>query len=493
MKLLPLLFLLAANTVQAANPFLTWQVGSTNGGGGIADGNGIWTNSASRVRLITTNANSVLELQANDGAADGTIEFWLGGTKRISASGGSIFPATSGYDLGTSVLPFQGAYLNGAVGLFLGDREIFSSSGSPEGISNGNIGALYLRTDGGSGTTLYTKISGAGNTGWEALGGGSASSNWAASGTTNSTLAGTAFLNNAIFTNGISIGTGISLIGDTTGIVAQRSGTTAQQQRIYGTYTDSSNYERMGYGFDGTRFIAVTASAGTGIARELHFGTDFTRRWGIQTNGHWIAITDNVFDIGATSTLRPRTINVGTDGNFGGRVNATSVVPGFITIGAIGSGVYLNESADGVLFVSNAATTDFSRIQLGGTTTAFPAIKRNGTAVNIRLADDSAGAPLTSSTFTTGLTASTAVAPTIASAGTIAPTTPIVFVSGTTTVVTITAPSPISATGGSITIIPTGIFTTTTAGNIALASTTVVSKALIMHYDATTTKWYPSY
>jgi hypothetical protein len=42
-------------------------------------------------------------------------------------------------------------------------------------------------------------------------------------------------------------------------------------------------------------------------------------------------------------------------------------------------------------------------------------------------------------------------------------------------------------------LIPTGVFTWTTAGNIALAGTAVVSKALTMTYDATTTKWYPSY
>ena len=91
------------------------------------------------------------------------------------------------------------------------------------------------------------------------------------------------------------------------------------------------------------------------------------------------------------------------------------------------------------------------------------------------------------------LQATTAAAPTIASATTIAPTTQIVFISGTTAIATITAPAPISAGGGAITLIPTGIFTTTTAGNIALASTAVVGKALIMTYDATTTKWYPSY
>lgn len=93
----------------------------------------------------------------------------------------------------------------------------------------------------------------------------------------------------------------------------------------------------------------------------------------------------------------------------------------------------------------------------------------------------------------TGLQATSAAAPTIASATTIAPTTQIVFVSGTVTVQTITPPAPISNGGGTITIIPTGIFATNTSGNIALASTSVVSKALIMTFDTTTSKWYPSY
>lgn len=94
---------------------------------------------------------------------------------------------------------------------------------------------------------------------------------------------------------------------------------------------------------------------------------------------------------------------------------------------------------------------------------------------------------------TSGLFATRAAAPTIASAGTIAPTKAITFISGTTTIETITPPSPISLGGGQITLIPTGVFLTGVTGNIALASTSVVSKALIMTYDVTTAKWYPSY
>lgn len=40
------------------------------------------------------------------------------------------------------------------------------SSGSPEGTFAAPVGSLYMRTDGGAGTTLYVKQSGTGNTGW---------------------------------------------------------------------------------------------------------------------------------------------------------------------------------------------------------------------------------------------------------------------------------------------------------------------------------------
>lgn len=80
----------------------------------------------------------------------------------------------------------------------------------------------------------------------------------------------------------------------------------------------------------------------------------------------------------------------------------------------------------------------------------------------------------------------------VASAGTITPTGPVFHVTGAVAIATInvptnTLPSPM------ITIIPDGAFTWTTAGNIALAGTAVVSKALSFYYDSGTTKWYPSY
>ena len=92
-----------------------------------------------------------------------------------------------------------------------------------------------------------------------------------------------------------------------------------------------------------------------------------------------------------------------------------------------------------------------------------------------------------------GVQATGAAAPTLSiTSNVITPTTDISFV-GAGLIKTITAPSPISTGGGSITIIPTAAFTTDATGNIAIASTAVISKALTFTYDVTTAKWYPSY
>ena len=144
----------------------------------------------------------------------------------------------------------------------------------------------------------------------------------------------------------------------------------------------------------------------------------------------------------------------------------------------------------------NAITTGSSNVIIGGYTGAAAPISATGSnyvvlsdgAANIRTYYDASG-----NQVNYGVQATSAAAPTIASATTIAPTKAITFISGVTPIVTITAPSPISLGGGTITLIPTGIFTTTIAGNIALASTAVVGRALTMTYDVTTTKWYPSY
>jgi len=49
------------------------------------------------------------------------------------------------------------------------NSRIISGAGSPEGSVTAPVSSLYLRTDGGAGSTLYVKESGSGNTGWSAV------------------------------------------------------------------------------------------------------------------------------------------------------------------------------------------------------------------------------------------------------------------------------------------------------------------------------------
>jgi len=64
-------------------------------------------------------------------------------------------------------------------------------------------------------------------------------------------------------------------------------------------------------------------------------------------------------------------------------------VPVAANYGWTGRAVFLSPS-DGVIRLSNNLGTDFGRLQFGGVTSSFPAIKRNATALDFRLADDSA-------------------------------------------------------------------------------------------------------
>lgn len=65
----------------------------------------------------------------------------------------------------------------------------------------------------------------------------------------------------------------------------------------------------------------------------------------------------------------------------------------------------MRSSADGVITMFNAANTSFSRLTFGGTSSSFPALKRNSAELQVRLADDSAYANIDANVYKTGGTA----------------------------------------------------------------------------------------
>jgi hypothetical protein len=104
---------------------------------------------------------------------------------------------------------------------------------------------------------------------------------------------------------------------DAANTLAQRNGTSAQTLRIYSTFTDASNYQRLAFNaMSGLMQIAGEA-AGTGssptlslIGNTIALATAGTTRWQIQNAGHLTAQLDNSYDIGASGANRPRNIYV---------------------------------------------------------------------------------------------------------------------------------------------------------------------------------------
>jgi hypothetical protein len=64
---------------------------------------------------------------------------------------------------GSAVCPFRASEFQ-----FSSTVKWTNGTGSPEGVVTGAVGSMFTRTDGGTGTTLYVKESGTGNTGWVA-------------------------------------------------------------------------------------------------------------------------------------------------------------------------------------------------------------------------------------------------------------------------------------------------------------------------------------
>ena len=151
---------------------------------------------------------------------------------------------------------------------------------------------------------------------------------------------------------------------DAANTLAQRNGVNAQAFNLYNTHTDASNFERGFMRFVSNVLQIGSEKLGTGTARALEFQTDGTTRLTIGANG---AITATGAITGSGS------IQMGASGVFSASGRSGLVSP-----------------SNGIWQMSVNAGGDFNRLQLGGATSSFPALKRSTTSLQARLADDSA-------------------------------------------------------------------------------------------------------
>lgn len=157
------------------------------GGSQLLDGNIVAQGTGAKIiRATSSDSTSAFELYANGQAVDqkrfilsmGATagEFTLAAQNDNGTAGfvwnfnitdGSFNPdADNSQNCGSTGSRWQ----NVKAYKFNVDGEVIwtSGSGTPEGVVTAPVGSLFSRTDGGSGTSLYVKESGTGNTGWVA-------------------------------------------------------------------------------------------------------------------------------------------------------------------------------------------------------------------------------------------------------------------------------------------------------------------------------------
>lgn len=110
------------------------------------------------------------------------------------------------------------------------------------------------------------------------------------------------------------------ILRDAANTLAQRNGVNAQTFRVYNTFTDASNYERLDITWNAGTLQMFTVAAGAGTKRgleigtgtgnssNLNFTTNGTPRWRVNGSGHIVSASDNTYDIGASGATRPRNI-----------------------------------------------------------------------------------------------------------------------------------------------------------------------------------------
>jgi hypothetical protein len=108
--------------------------------------------------------------------------------------------------------------------------------------------------------------------------------------------------------------------------------------------------------------------------------------------------THNLLDLQKNGTSQVRVTNAGI-------IFCNNIISnGYISIASASSINFSGASqifnvSDGIIRLTDNANTSFNRLQLGGTTSSFPSIKRNGTAIDFRLADDSGYCSITASSI----------------------------------------------------------------------------------------------
>jgi len=148
--------------------------------------------------------------------------------------------------------------------------------------------------------------------------------------------------------------------------LGEYNATNPQGLHVYGTYTNTSNYERTGLGWDATDgyFVLKNENAGTGAQRGIGFWIGSGVRWAIDTLSNFKPGSNNSFNIGTTS-FAPQSVFAATsfdtltqgrlnfelcnDGTTGTALNLLAVYNGATPGCAVKAGTSVTDGVVGVV------------------------------------------------------------------------------------------------------------------------------------------------
>jgi hypothetical protein len=149
----------------SSKPIIGWKTAAGSGYSGLGPPNSSWPDEvalfANGVQVVEITSGQFIFTANPIIGASGAL-YWSNRATLWSPVDGDILVRNQAATQGSGYIKANGMKFDNGVA----NHAILQGAGTPEGAVTAPPGSLFLRTDGGAGTSLYVKETGTGNTGW---------------------------------------------------------------------------------------------------------------------------------------------------------------------------------------------------------------------------------------------------------------------------------------------------------------------------------------